>query len=57
MMAIFYPYGWEMVQKEGVTVHDLAEPIRLIKIPRDKGIEIANISISDSRYQLMYSAG
>ena len=48
--AIPYPYRWGMVQKEGVMAPDLAEPIRLLKILRDKGVKIANISTSASRY-------
>lgn len=48
--AIPYPYGWGMVQKGGVMAPDLAEPIRLLKILRDKGVKIANISTSASRY-------
>ena len=48
--AIPYPYGWGMVQKEGVMAPDLTEPIKLLRILADKGVKMANISTSASRY-------
>lgn len=44
--AIPYPYGWG-VKKEDFRKYDLTEPIRLIKIMRDKGVKLVNISIGN----------
>lgn len=48
--AIPYPYGWGMVQEEGVMAPDLNEPKKLLRILADKGVKMANISTGASRY-------
>lgn len=49
--AIPYPNGWGMVKKPGIMEPDLAEPKQLLKILADKGVKIANISTTDSRFE------
>lgn len=48
--ALPYPYGWGMVKEEGVMKPDLTEPIALLKILAQKGVKIASISTTLSRY-------
>lgn len=48
--AVPYPHGWGMVKKCGMMRPDLSEPIQLLKILAEKGLKIANISCSDSRF-------
>ncbi len=48
--CIPYPYGWGMLQKEGVMQYDLAEPIRLIRELCGKDVRLINISTMMPRY-------
>lgn len=48
--CIPYPYGWGMVQEEGVMEYDLTEPIKLVKILVERGVKLFNISTMMPRY-------
>ncbi len=48
--AIAYPFGWGMVQKEGVMEPDLTEPARLLQILCDRGVKIVNITTNSPRF-------
>lgn len=45
-----YPYGWGMVQQEGVMQYDLTEPIQLMKMLAKEGMRLFNISTMMPRY-------
>ncbi|MGI5850946.1 MAG: flavin oxidoreductase/NADH oxidase [Caldicoprobacterales bacterium] len=47
--SVPYPYGWG-VDREDFLVPDLTEPIRLVKILHNKGIELINISTGNPYY-------
>lgn len=47
--AIPYPYGWG-VDKEDHRKPDLTEPIRLVKILRDKGVKMVNVTCGNPYY-------
>ncbi len=44
-----YPYGWA-VDKEDYTKPDLAEPIKLIKLLQERGVNLLNITIANPYY-------
>lgn len=45
-----YPYGWGMVQAEGALGYDLSEPIRLMKMLKQRGVKLLNISTMMPRF-------
>ena len=45
-----YPYGWGMVQKEGVMEPDLTEPKKLCRMLVDADVQIINVSTMMPRY-------
>ncbi len=47
--AIPYPYGWG-VDKEDYTKPDLTEPIKLIQLLQDRGVNLLNITIANPYY-------
>lgn len=47
--AVPYPYGWG-VDRENYRKPDLSEPVRLLKILKDKGIKMVNISCGNPYY-------
>lgn len=49
--CIPYPYGWGMVQKEGVMEPDLTEPIRLCQMLVEEGVQLINLSTMMPRYE------
>ena len=49
--CIPYPYGWGMVQEEGVMRPDLSEPIRLCNMLVERGVQLINLSTMMPRYQ------
>ncbi|MBU9735731.1 NADH:flavin oxidoreductase [Diplocloster agilis] len=51
-----YPYGWGMVQKEGVMEPDLTEPVKLCRMLVEKGVKLINLSTMMPRYR-PYGAG
>jgi 2,4-dienoyl-CoA reductase-like NADH-dependent reductase (Old Yellow Enzyme family) len=49
--CIPYPYGWGMVQKQGVMEPDLTEPIRLCSMLVKRDVTLINLSTMMPRYQ------
>jgi 2,4-dienoyl-CoA reductase-like NADH-dependent reductase (Old Yellow Enzyme family) len=49
--CIPYPYGWGMIQKEGIMAPDLTEPIRLCNMLVERGVQLINLSTMEPRYQ------
>ncbi len=49
--CIPYPYGWGMVQEEGVMEPDLTEPIRLCQMLVEEGVQLINLSTMMPRYE------
>lgn len=42
--SVPYPYGWGMVQEDGVMRPDLSEPKRLIRLLEERGVRLFNIT-------------
>ena len=50
--SVPYPDGWGLKKEGGVLVPDLAEPVKLCSILRDKGVRMIDISASQPRRHL-----
>lgn len=48
--ALPYPYGWGMIQKDGMMYEDSTEAIRLVRDLVAKGVRIINISCMEPRF-------
>ncbi|MGW8256214.1 MAG: hypothetical protein ACWGMZ_01890, partial [Thermoguttaceae bacterium] len=51
--GIAYPYGWG-VDRDDYTRPDLSEPIRLIELLVDRGLELLNVTIASPYYNPHY---